>query len=259
MIQFRTLQTMLLSSKSSLGSRVIWMSSLEASPKFYQADDWQLVQTEHSYEGSKYEIDLVATTLDRLALQEPVESKRIRHFVVQPGVSSTNISNALVGWFLDLFKLVAFYIVSRLDFPCCTYVHLMCVYSQARWYGSPHHTIDPYISAISAVHISLVPLSFIPVFSGFIYGNTTTSKVQDASSRSGGAPTGKIKPGSCPVRFGSETGRWGDAKVGLTEVKQWEANQAEGAALLRKCGQLYISLKEEEEEELDSEGVYERM
>lgn len=87
------------------------MSSLESSPKFYDADDWQLTKTTHSYESAKYQIDLIATHLDQLALRNLVGNP-VRHFIVEPGVSHTNISHALVGSFIvDMFKLFSFYLV----------------------------------------------------------------------------------------------------------------------------------------------------
>lgn len=90
------------------------MSSIEASPSFYNSDDWQLVKTKHSYESSKYQIDIIATNLDRRAIEEIPRGTavKVRHVVVQPGVAATNISNALVGSVLDLLKLLTFYIVS---------------------------------------------------------------------------------------------------------------------------------------------------
>ena len=96
------------------GSRVIWCSSLEASPKFYDSKDWQLKITEHSYESTKYQIDLIATCLDQLATSGPPTSgKPVRHFVSEPGVCSTSISRALVGPLLDYLKVLSFYIVSH--------------------------------------------------------------------------------------------------------------------------------------------------
>jgi 3-keto steroid reductase len=111
-IQFRELEDLL--SKSPLdNSRVIWCSSVESSPKFYDSKDWQLKITEHSYESSKYQIDLIATNLDQLAVQTtPVSGKRVRHFISEPGVCSTSISAALIGPFLDMVKVFTFYVVS---------------------------------------------------------------------------------------------------------------------------------------------------
>lgn len=111
-IQFRELEDLL--SKSPFdNSRVIWCSSLEASPKLYDSKDWQLKANEHSYESAKYQIDLIATNLDQLAVQTtPVSGQRVRHFVSEPGVCSTSISRALVGPFLDIVKVFTFYLVS---------------------------------------------------------------------------------------------------------------------------------------------------
>ncbi|KAF8156142.1 3-keto sterol reductase [Pholiota molesta] len=140
-ILFRELEDLL--RKSPLdNSRVIWCSSVESSPKFYDSKDWQLKITEHSYESSKYQIDLIATNLDQLAVQTtPVSGKGVRHFISEPGVCSTSISAALVGPFLDMVKVFTFYV--------------------ARLFGSQHHSILPFKAAISAVHLILVPLYFL--------------------------------------------------------------------------------------------------
>ncbi|KAF8164871.1 3-keto sterol reductase [Crassisporium funariophilum] len=125
-------------------ARVIWCSSLEASPKFYDSNDWQLKTTEHSYESTKYQTDLIATNLDHLALRS-TNGKQIRHFVSEPGVCATTISQALTaGPLLEWLKVFAFYL--------------------GRLFGSPHHSIDPYKAAIATVHLMLVPLCFIPLF-----------------------------------------------------------------------------------------------
>jgi hypothetical protein len=113
--QFRELQGSLAASPFD-EARVIWCSSLEASPKFYDSEDWQLRLTEHSYESSKYQIDLIGTVLDRLAAQAP--GKQVRHLVSEPGACSTSISNALIGPFLDRLKVLAFYIVRRVLWIC---------------------------------------------------------------------------------------------------------------------------------------------
>jgi 3-keto steroid reductase len=87
------------------------MSSLEATPGLYDADDWQLVKTKFSYEASKHQMELVATHLDRLSLQAPPGSKQIRHLIVAPGIVSTNISAALVNTFTSFISLLLFYLV----------------------------------------------------------------------------------------------------------------------------------------------------
>jgi len=187
------------------------MSSLEASPLYYTPEDWQCKANEHSYETTKYQIDLVGTLLDRLALQDPY-NKIPRHFVVQPGICSTSISNALVGPTLDFFKLLTFYI--------------------ARLFNSPHHTISPFKAAISAVHVALVPLIFITYLSGAINSSASSN---DSKHQSG--------TGGAHVRFGAETNWWGDERVGLTPVKEWKRFEKQAEYLLEKCDNLYQEVK----------------
>ena len=100
-------------SKPSLGARVIWTSSIEASPSFYNPEDWQLVRTEYSYAAAKYQIDLIATRLDCLAVQRGSRgaSINIRHVITQPGIVGTNISGELIGWFMEAIKILTWYIV----------------------------------------------------------------------------------------------------------------------------------------------------
>jgi hypothetical protein len=78
-------------------------------------DDWQLKKNEHSYETSKYQIDLIASVLDEAALKSTAR-KRVRHFVSQPGICATNISENLIFPFLQIVKKMAFYLVS---IPAC--------------------------------------------------------------------------------------------------------------------------------------------
>ena len=50
---------------------------------------------------------------------------------------------------------------------------------------------------------------------------------------------------SKPVRFGAQTGRWGDERVGVTAVREWETHEEEGIALIERCDNLLSSLKED--------------
>ncbi|KAJ7762754.1 hypothetical protein DFH07DRAFT_813350 [Mycena maculata] len=205
-VLFRALEPLLKNSAYPIDSRIIWSSSVEASPKFYDHADWQLTKTEHSYESVKYQIDLIATILDRQALQDSSASKRIRHFISHPGVCSTKISNNLVvhGGVLDNVKVFVFYLGRIL-------------------FGSRHHPITPANSAVAAVHLILVSISFI------------------ALSR---IPLSKTDAEPDPVRFGSETDRWGHAEVGLTPVRSWKENEAHGEFLVGKCDELYWDFSE---------------
>ncbi|KAF8803954.1 3-keto sterol reductase [Phlegmacium glaucopus] len=189
-VLFRELQDLMAKTPFDC-ARVIWSSSLEASPKSYESEDWQLTKTENSYQLSKYQIDIIATNLDRIALSSS-EGKRIRHLVSEPGVCSTSISRALVTGVLDYIKTLLFYF--------------------ARLCGSPYHVIVPFKAAVATVHLILAPLCFIPLLL-----NNDRSK---------------------PVRFGAQTGRWGDERVGVTEVREWEKYEEEGIALIEKCDSL---------------------
>lgn len=83
-------------------------------------DDWQLVNTSYSYELSKYEIELIACRLNaayRSPEQEPEEigsgsavSPDIRHFIVHPGVTATNVY-IIIGAFLGWWARLSFYLV----------------------------------------------------------------------------------------------------------------------------------------------------
>lgn len=110
--QFRVLQSLL--KASPMGGRVVWTSSLAASPS-YESEDWQLIKTEQSYEGSKYQIELMATHLDfraRKMLDENPALHPIRHFISEPGICSTNFATALVSPGLRLIEICLCYIVS---------------------------------------------------------------------------------------------------------------------------------------------------
>ncbi|KAG6829684.1 hypothetical protein H0H92_003802 [Tricholoma furcatifolium] len=212
--QYRSIQHLLLASPPCLGARAVWSSSLEASPAYFDPEDWQNKSTEHSYEATKYQIDLISTRLDQLSLQRPA-SRRIRHFITHPGVCSTNVANALIGPVLDMCKLLAFYIV--------------------RFLGSPNHPIDPFKAAIAAVHVSLASLTFLTLFND---QETKTTR---------------------PSKFGAETDRWANERVGVTDVKNWDQNGAESDALLSKLDDLYQSFKKAEEVTINVETASEHM
>jgi 3-keto steroid reductase len=107
-------------SKCSLGARVLWTSSIESSPTAYNPEDWQLIKTEYSYAVAKYQIDLIATHLDSIAIEEAprLAGVEVRHAIVHPGIAGTNIGSALVTWFTDAFKILTFYMVCPSCLAC---------------------------------------------------------------------------------------------------------------------------------------------
>jgi len=162
-------------------------------------------------------MDLIATHLDAHAVEEVPEgaTTKVRHFIVQPGVASTNISSSLVTWFTDPIRVLSFYL--------------------ARLLNSPNHTIEVYKAAISVVHLSLISLAFFPAFSSLSSKSTTD-----------GTANGHAKKPQ-PGRFGSETDRWGTERVGWTPVVEWEKYEEQGRELLEKCDELYQQFLETEE------------
>ncbi|KAF8883439.1 hypothetical protein BD779DRAFT_1539940 [Infundibulicybe gibba] len=209
---YRRILPLLKACKHPLGPRVVWMSSLEASPEHFDQYDTQLLQTDHSYEAAKYQIDLISHGW--------VESDdtKIRHFVAHPGVCSTNISSALVGPVMDLLKVLMFYV--------------------ARMFGSQNHTISPYTAAIAAVHLALAPLVFLSV-PPRIQKKAPENPCLSCQSR----VQQKVKRPH--VRYGSATDAWGNPHVQLSPIKQYTAHAEMGRALLSKCEDRYLEVARE--------------
>lgn len=61
------------------------------------------------------------------------------------------------------------------------------------------------------------------------------------------------------MKLGAQTDRWGTERVGLTEVKDWEAQKDEGELLIKNCDALYKSVKAAEEATVDYEVATEYM
>lgn len=99
-----------------------------------------------------------------------------------------------------------------------------------------HHTIEPYTAAVAAVYASIAPLAFIPVYAGFLT-NGPKKPLEELSSTA--TALTQIEPGSRPGRLGSQSDRFGHAKIGLTAVRDWKDNEGEGTKLLERCDELY--------------------
>jgi 3-keto steroid reductase len=104
--QCRALEAKLAASRTGPG-RVLWMSSLTVHTHTYDADDWQLVNSLHPYEGSKFQMDLICAEFSRRA----GPSAPVRHFTVHPGAVDSSISAALDGGILTYLKIFMFYLV----------------------------------------------------------------------------------------------------------------------------------------------------
>ena len=86
------------------------MSSLESRAEAYSADDWQLVESQLPYEGTKFQTDLVCAELARRA--GPLSTAAVRYITVHPGVVDSSIDAAIAsGSLAAWFKTVIFYLV----------------------------------------------------------------------------------------------------------------------------------------------------
>ncbi|KAG2159067.1 NAD(P)-binding protein [Suillus bovinus] len=129
-VLFRALKSHLAKYQMSTGARVIWI------PVYYDPTDWQLIKSAHSYESSKFQMDLIAHQLDQASLEDS-DKLPTRHLIVLPC--------ALLGTFSTMCMFFSFYL--------------------ARFLGSPYHLITGFKAAISAVHLCLVPLACLPTVS----------------------------------------------------------------------------------------------
>ncbi|KAF8511203.1 hypothetical protein JB92DRAFT_3178001 [Gautieria morchelliformis] len=114
-------------------SRVVWVSSLDT--EVLDPMDIQLRRAKASYQVSKYQVALICTVLSGMSAKKTVQDNqaRINHILVHPGVCDTNV----VGFFLVIFKLLAFYL--------------------ARIMGSQNHPVKSFKGAIAPVHATLAP------------------------------------------------------------------------------------------------------
>ena len=239
--------------KFSQPARVLWTSSLEAQPCWYSRNDWQLLKTDHAYESSKYEIDLVSSELQRRGQQPGGEAEIVRHLTIHPGVVWSDMSKDMVWSALNVFIGLAFYIVSQLDVYNFRSLFTFC---QARWLGSPNHPAQAVPGAISATYCALASLCLIPT--GLLsFSRVQTSKdeprslwedsLYNMSLYEGGLESAEQSKEAeqenkfVPMKYGSQTDRRGREYVGVMPVLSWETHKEEAAFLLEKCESLYTS------------------
>ncbi|KAI0698879.1 hypothetical protein BC835DRAFT_1268627 [Cytidiella melzeri] len=217
-------------------ARVLWTSSLEGQPCWYDHEDWQLLKTDHAYEGSKYEIDLVASELQRRSLRSDEGGKVVRHFIVHPGVVWSNMSNEMIWSFLNVAIGIVFYI--------------------GRLFGSPNHPVTAVKGAMSATYCALASLAIIPTsllgFSHIQSSKTPPSSLWEDSlpnmtlyerglESAEAVKAAELRGEFVPLKFGVETDRLGREHVGVIPVVEWEEHRKEAEFLLEKCESLYTS------------------
>ncbi|OSD03881.1 hypothetical protein PYCCODRAFT_1434279 [Trametes coccinea BRFM310] len=241
-VLYRSVQPLLLAhaQRTGLPARVLWMSSLDAEPSFDLDQDWQLTKTLHSYNASKFQIELICAELERRTLE--AEAGRapampeviaphgeVRHYIVSPGITSTNMSTLLnipiPGW--RYLMLTAFVIV--------------------RFLGSPHVLMSLYSAAVAAVHLALVPLFAIPDTRNSPHV-TPADKAYPTWHTYHGKYT-RASPGrTLTLRFGAENDRWGNDHPGVIAVPVWEEHPDAGEKLLERFERLYQAFVTAEKE-----------
>lgn len=113
------------------GGRVVWISSVMASPKFLSFDDLQLIKSPEPYEGSKRLMDLLHCGSYPLLLK----NYDIVSYVVHPGI----FTSFSFFEFLNVF----------------TYYGMMLLFYIARFLGSQIHNISGYTAANAPVTAAL--------------------------------------------------------------------------------------------------------
>lgn len=113
------------------GSKVFWVTSLTSANTPLDMDDIELTRTMASYEASKRLIDLL-----HIATYQTLQEKYgVQSLLVEPGI----------------FKSTSF--VPTLN--VISYWGMMVTFYLLRWFGSPHHNIDPYKAASAFILLAL--------------------------------------------------------------------------------------------------------
>ncbi|KAJ6163140.1 hypothetical protein N7497_003119 [Penicillium chrysogenum] len=164
--------------------RVVWVSSIEATWKFFDIDDIQGLRTDAPYESSKALTDLLALTSNlppRLSLtpmlstQMPPDVNPLM-YVSHPGICATSI----VPLILPL-----------------TWA-MIAIFWTARLLGSPWHPLSTYLGACAPVFLALA-------------SQADLEAAEEPYRRAGG---GRAK-------WGSSCGRLGNESAVSTEVDGW--------------------------------------
>ncbi|EIW56997.1 uncharacterized protein TRAVEDRAFT_73290 [Trametes versicolor FP-101664 SS1] len=229
-VLYRSVQPLLVACahKTSSPARVIWMSSLDSEPIFDLKEDWQLTKTMHSYNASKFQIELIVAELERRTFEGApsipdvsAPNGEFHHYIVSPGITATNMSTLL-----------------NIPIPGYRYLMLAAFYI-VRFIGSPHVLLSLYSAAVAAVHLALIPLLAIPTAR-----DTVHVPPEDIPWPSWHSYFGKFTGSAAPprvltLRFGAENDRWGNDRPGVMAVPVWEEHPDAGAQLLERFERLY--------------------
>lgn len=113
------------------GAKLIWISTSISSPEFFDREDLGIENSYHSYEASKYELEL----LHRATYKDLLSKHGIQSWILQPGV----------------FKSTTF--VPTLN--VFSYCGMLFMFYMCRLCGSPYHCIYPEIAANAPLYLAL--------------------------------------------------------------------------------------------------------
>jgi hypothetical protein len=116
------------------------------------------------------------------------------------------------------------------------------------------HLLDVYYTAFSR-HPGYFASSHIPYARSAAHKRTPQSNGNDTTNDKNPAPTPTAPLNRSAARFGSETDRLGNARVGMTAVREWSEFEAESVQLRNRMDKLYKQFKHDTEhpEERDIE------
>lgn len=110
----------------------------------------------------------------------------------------------------------------------------------------PLSVLPVYLKAFATTpnYFAHSKLPFAPFIANEVFGKPTTAPRPSARARTAEGATVE-RPG----RFGTETDRRGTVRLGITEVREWDAFEEESESLRSKFDALYRQFLEEDRQE----------
>lgn len=112
------------------GARLIWISTSISLPEFFDKNDLGVEKSEHSYEASKYELELL-----HQATYKELYAAGVQSWLLQPGVFKSTTFVPTMNVLMYVAMLVMFYV--------------------CRWAGSPYHCIYPELASNAPIWCAL--------------------------------------------------------------------------------------------------------
>ena len=180
--------------------RIVWVTSIEATYKFFNVDDIQGLRSHAPYESSKALTDILALTSDLPSVSPWAEDSFLRSSDISNKKSESKTKDELPVTYLAHPGICSTSIVP-LILPLVWAMEATFYF--ARLLGSPWHPISTYIGACAPVFLALASKNAIDA--------------EEAPYRQAGG--GKVKWGSTSTLFGTggyastETDGWGHGGV----------------------------------------------